>query len=151
VEIFQRLLPSYWWTDPGTSVDGPVPIALAVMLGLALVASLAVWLLAPRIAPENRVFRRLVVRVAKWTLAMSAVGLFLLLFRWQIVPFFSKRLWLFLWILGAICGVGYLAFYWLRVYPLRVAAWADNERRRRYLPRGGQSGSQQRRRSRRHR
>ena len=151
MEIFERLLPSYWWTDPGTPVDGPVPTAIAIVLGLAFVASVTVWLLAPRIAPDNRVFRRLVIRVAKWTLAMSALGLFLLLFRWQVVPFFSKRLWTVLWVLGALGGVAYLTYYWRRVYPLRVAAWADNERRRRYLPRGGQIGSRQRRRSRRHR
>jgi hypothetical protein len=152
VEIFERLLPSYWWTDPGTSIEGPLPVGFAIVLGLVFVASLVVWLLAPRIAPENRVLRRLIVRIAKWALAMSAVGLLLLLFRWQIVPFFSKRLWLILWSAGVIGGVGYLGYYWRRIYPLRLAAWADSERRRRYLPRAGKSGSrQQRRRSRRHR
>jgi hypothetical protein len=150
VEIFERLSPSYWWTDPGTSVEGTVPVGFATVLGLAFVASLVVWLLARRIAPENRVLRRLIVRVAKWALAMSAVGLLLLLFRWQIVPFFSKRLWLFLWFAGVIAGIGYLGYYWRRIYPLRLAAWADSERRRRYLPRAGQSGSRHRRRSRRH-
>jgi hypothetical protein len=150
VEIFERLSPSYWWTDPGTSVEGTVPVGFATVLGLAFVASLVVWLLARRIAPENRVLRRLIVRVAKWALAMSAVGLLLLLFRWQIVPFFSKRLWLFLWFAGVIAGIGYLGYYWRRIYPLRLAAWADSERRRRYLPRASQSGSRHRRRSRRH-
>ena len=151
MEILERLLPSYWWTDPGTSVEGPVPIGFATVLGLAMVASLVVWLLAPRIAPQNRVLRRLIVSVVKWALALSAVGLLLLLFRWQIVPFFSKRLWMILWFVGVLGGIAYLGYYWQRIYPQRLAAREDSERRRRYLPRASQSGSRQRRRSRRRR
>lgn len=151
MEIFERLSPSYWWTDPGTSLDGPLVLAFAIVLGTAFVVAIVAWLLAPRLAPDNRLHQRLIARLAKWVLGFSAVGLLLLLFRWQIVPFFSKRLWLFLWFAAIFGGVGYVVHYWRRVYPERRAAWEDSERVRRYLPRAGRGASRSRRRSRRRR
>lgn len=151
VEILERFLPSYWWTDPGTTIDGPIPIGFAVVLAIAFVMSIVAWLLAPRLAPENRLHQRLIVRLAKWVLGFSAVGLILLLFRWQIVPFFSKRIWLILWFAAVFGGVGYVVYYWRRVYPERLAAWEDSERVRRYLPRAGRGATRSRRRSRRRR
>ena len=151
MEIFERLLPGYWWTDPGTTIDGPLAIGFAIVLGVAFVAAIVAWLLAPRLASGNRLHQRLIVRLAKWVLGFSAVGLLLLLFRWQIVPFFSKRLWLFLWFVAAFGGVGYVVHYWRRVYPEQRAAWEDSERVRRYLPRAGRGASRSRRRSRRRR
>lgn len=151
VEMLERLLPSYWWTDPGTTIDGPIVAAFAGVLAVLFVAGVAVWLLAPRLAPENRVLQRLIVRVAKWALWLCAIGLLLLLFRWQIVPFFSKRLWLILWFATVIGAGAYLAYYWRRLYPLRLAAWHDSERRRRYMPRPAQGSGRQRRQSRRRR
>jgi len=151
VEIFERLSPSYWWTDPGTTLDGPLAVAFAVLLGVAFVLAIVAWLLAPRLAPENRLHQRLIVRLAKWVLGFSAVGLLLLLFRWQVVPFFSKRLWLFLWFAAVVGGIGYVVQYWRRVYPEQLAAWEDSERVRRYVPRAGRGASRSRRRSRRRR
>jgi hypothetical protein len=146
VEIFERLLPGYWWTDPGTALDGPLALAFAIGLGVAFVLAIVAWILAPWLAPENRLHRRLIVRLATWVLGFSAVGLLLLLFRWQVVPFFSKRIWLFLWFVAAFGGVGYVVQYWRRVYPVRRAAWEDSERVRRYLPRAGRARRRSRRR-----
>jgi uncharacterized membrane protein len=151
VEILERLSPSYWWTDSGTSLDGPLVLAFAIVLGVAFVVAIVAWLLGPRLAPENRLHQRLIVRLAKWVLGSSAVGLLLLLFRWQIVPFFSKRLWLFLWFAAVCGGLSYVVYYWRRIYPGQRAAWEDSERVRRYLPKSGRGGSRTRRRSRRRR
>ena len=85
MEIFERLSPTYWWTDPGTSLDGPLVLAFAIVLGIVFVLAIVAWLLAPRLAPDNRLHQRLIVRLATWVLGFSAVGLLLLLFRWQIV------------------------------------------------------------------
>jgi hypothetical protein len=151
VDIFSRLSPSYWWTDPGTTIEGPIVIGFAAILGLAFVAGIVVWILAPRLAPENRVLQRFIVRIARWTVGLAAVGLLLLLFRWQVVPFFSKRLWLNLWVVAVIAGVAYAGYYWRMVYPQRIIAWEEAERKRRYLPRPAQNGGRGHRRSRRRR
>ena len=151
MEILERFVPGYWWTDPGTTLDGPLVVAFAIVLGLAFLLSIVACLLAPRLAPENRFHQRLIVRVAKWVFGFSAVGLLLLLFRWQIVPFFSKRIWLILWFAGVFGGIGFIIYYWRRIYPERRAAWEDSERVRRYLPKSGRVSSRSRRRSRRRR
>jgi hypothetical protein len=123
VEIFERLLPGHWWTDPNESIGGlPYPA-----------------------------HQRLIARAAKWTLGLASTGLLLLLFRWQLVPFLSKRLWLYLWCLAIIGVIAYAVQYWRRSYPRDLADWEDAERRRRYLPKPGQGGSRSRRRSRRRR
>jgi len=151
VEIFDRLSPAYWWTDPGTTIDDPISIGFAIVLGVAFVLGIVLWIVAPRLAPENRIIQRFIQRIAKWTVGLSAVGLFLLLFRWQIVPFFSKRLWLILWAATVIGMAGYAGYWWRKVYPQRMIAWEESERIRRYMPKPSQSGGRSRRRSRRRR
>jgi hypothetical protein len=151
VEIFERLLPGYWWTDPTDVIGGPLWIVFAVLVALSFVAGITLWLLAPRIAPMHSLHRRLIVRAAKWTVGMAVVGLFLLLFRWQLVPFLSKRLWIFLWF-AALFGLAFSTQRYRRLtYARDLAAWNDDERRRRYLPKPGSSSSRPRRRSRRNR
>ena len=151
MEIFERLLPSYWWTDPTEAIGGPIWLAVAVLLVVLFMAGVALWLLAPRIAPTHSLHRRLLIRAAKWSIGLATVGLFLLLFRWQLTPFLSKRLWLFVWIAVTAGMVGYAFRYRRTGYPVDLAAWHDSERRRRYLPKPAGGGSRQRRRSRRNR
>jgi hypothetical protein len=151
VDVFSRLSPAYWWTDPGTTIEGPIAIGFAAVLGVTFVLGIAAWILAPRLGLENRIVQRFVVRIAKWTVGLSAAGLLLLLFRWQIVPFFSKRLWLFVWVATVVGMAGYAGYWWRKVYPQRMMAWEESERIRRYLPRPGQGGGRSRRRSRRRR
>ena len=149
VEILNRFLPSYWWSDPGTTLDGPVAIGFASMLGLMLVAGIALWILAPRLTGEHYLNQRLIARLAKWIVGLAIVGLFLLLFRWQIVPFLSKRLWLILWFATLFGVAGYAGYFWKRLYPARLTAWAESERRKKYIPRAAQTSGRQRRRTRR--
>ena len=151
VEILERFLPSYWWTDPTSTIEGPLVQAVAVLLGLVFVLAIATWIGAPRIGMSNRVVQRLLVRLAKWVAVLAAIGLFLLLFRWQLVPFLSKRLWMILWSVAVIALPVYAYLFWRRRYPELIAAWEDTERRRRYLPKPATGGSRSRRRSRRRR
>ncbi len=151
MDLFERLLPGYWWTDPNESIGGLAYQGLAIALGIVFVAAIVVWILAPRLAPAHRLHQRLIARAAKWALALASIGLFLLLFRWQLVPFLSKRLWLILWGLSCAGAVVYAWQYRRRVYPLDLADWEDGERRRRYMPKAGRGGSRSNRRSRRRR
>src|SRR3982751_2220293 len=98
-----------------------------------MLAAIVIWILAPRLAPDQRLKQRFIARIAKWTLGFAAVGLLLLLCRWQIVPFFSKRIWVVLWGASIIGGIVYAWRYWRYVYPERLVAWQEAERKRRYL------------------
>ncbi|MFN8634413.1 MAG: hypothetical protein U0893_11205 [Chloroflexota bacterium] len=151
MEILERFLPSYWWTDPTSTIEGPLVQGFAALLGIVFVLAAAAWILAPRLAPTNRIVQRLIVRLAKWVLALAAVGLLLLLLRWQLVPFFSKRLWLILWGVAVVALPVYAYYYWRTRYPRLMAAWLDAERRRRYMPKPAASAGKPRRRSRRRR
>lgn len=149
--LFDRLSPSHWWADPREPIGGPLYLGLAVVLGIVFVASAAVWILAPRLANGHRFRRRLIARLAVVALVLAAVGLLLLLFRWQLVPFFSKRLWFYLWGVAVIATTAYAVYYRRCLYPKRLAAWEDRERRRRYLPKPGHGGARSRQRGRRRR
>jgi hypothetical protein len=151
VDILGWLSPSHWLQDPTSTIEGPIPIGFASLLGVMFVASVAAWILAPNLAPERRMVQRLIGRIARWGVGLSLTGLVLLLFRWQLVPFLSKRLWLLLWGLSVIGVAAYFGYYWKRVLPVRAAAWEESERKRRYLPKAGSGSGRSRRRSRRRR
>ena len=151
IDVLGKLSPAYWWTDPGTTIEGPVVIGFTALLGVVLALSVAVWILAPRLAPDERPKQRIIATMARWSLGFAAAGLLLLLFRWQIVPFLSKRLWFIMWGASIIAGIAYAVNYWKTVYPLRRVAWREAERKRRYLPKPGQGGGRVRRRTRRRR
>jgi hypothetical protein len=145
------LSPSHWWTDPTEPLDSPVYLGIAIVLGLVLVAAAFAWIAAPRYFAEHRFRQRQVTRLATIVFSFAAVGLLLLLFRWGQVPFFSKRLWLYLWLLSALGTAIYVGYYLKKVYPRRLATWLDAERRRRYLPKPGSGQQRPRRRARRRR
>jgi len=151
VNPFDRLSPSHWWADPTEPLDNPIYIALAVVLVLALIAGAFAWIAAPRMFATHRFRQRLVTRLAITLFTFAAVGLLLLLFRWQAVPFLGKRIWVYLWWFAAIGTAIYVAYYLRKVYPGRLAAWEDAERRRRYMPKPGSGQNRPRRRSRRNR
>jgi|RhiMethySRZTD1v2_1073278.scaffolds.fasta_scaffold576295_2 hypothetical protein len=151
VNLLERLSPSYWWADPNEPLSNPIYLVLAILLAIALVAAAFAWIAAPRVFADNRFRQRLITRIAVIVFSFAAVGLLLLLFRWQAVPFFSKRLWFVIWWVAAIGSAVYLVYYQRRIYPVRLAAWEDAERRRRYMPRPGSSARRPRRRSRRQR
>jgi len=123
--------------------------AFAVLLFLVFIGGAVAWLLAPRVFPNQSLHRQLVVRAATWVMLLTVAALLLLLFRWQIVPFLSKRLWLILWFLAVIGSLAYAERYRRRVYPVHLAAWESNERRKRYTPRPAQTGNRSRRHTRR--
>jgi hypothetical protein len=151
VNPFDRLSPSHWWADPTEPLSNPIYLVMAVMLAAALVAGGFAWIAAPRMFPEHRLRQRLVTRLAITVFVFAAAGLLLLLFRFYAVPFFSKRLWLYIWWAAAIGTAAYAVYFTRRIYPGRLAAWEDAERRRRYMPRSGSGGQRSRRRSRRSR
>lgn len=150
MEILERLLPSYWWTDPSDAIGGPLWAAFAALLGLVLVIGVAAWLLAPRLAAHHSLHRRLIVRAAKCGVGFAVSGLFILLFRWQQTPFLSKRLWLFVWLASVVAAAAIAQRYRTRIYPTALAAWDDDARRRRYLPKPATGKARSRRRGRRH-
>lgn len=100
--ITDRLRPEYWWSDPTVAWDGPGVVILAALLAAVFVGAAAALVLAPCLTPSESHYRHAVTRTAAWILGGASTGLLLLLFRWQVTPFFGRRLWLFLWMAVAL-------------------------------------------------
>lgn len=149
MEIFARLAPAYWWTDPAEPLDGPFAMALAIAVAIVMVAGAFAWIGARQLVPRHRLHRRLLIRAGQAGVTAGLTGLLLMLFRWQAVPFLSKRLWLILWGLTCLGALAYAFRYARTRYAEDVLAWESAERRRRYLPRPAASGGRTRRRGRR--
>jgi hypothetical protein len=143
--------PSDLFVSGAGAIDNPAYLAMAIVFGIALVLAAFAWIAAPRLFADHLFRQRLVTRLAVTLFSFAGVGLLLLLCRWQGVPLLSWRIWLVIWWLAAIGTAVYLAYYLKRIYPLRLAAWLDTERRRRYMPKPGSGQQRSRRRSRRHR
>ncbi len=144
-----RLGPGHWFADATEPIDHPLYVFLAAALAGTLVGSLYVRLAVHTMFGGHRFKQRLAARAAIYAAWLAVVGLVIMLFRWQPVPFLSKRIWLYLWFLFALGLLGYAAYYSRRVYPERLSAHDERGRRRRYLPRGSPGGARARRRARR--
>ena len=94
---WRRLSPEHWLADAPEPIDHPAYLVLAVVLTLVFAASVFARLVADPLLADQPAARQAVSIAATVAGLLAAVGLVLLLFRWQPVPFFSKRIWLYLW------------------------------------------------------
>ena len=107
---WRRLSPEHWLADVVEPIDHPAYLVLAVVQTLAFAASVAAHLLAEPLLADRPAARRILARAATVAGVLAAVGLVVLLFRWQPVPFFSKRIWLYLWWVGVAVAAGRAAW-----------------------------------------
>ena len=103
--LFERLSPDYWWSDPTVSWDGLGAVVFAVVLAAVFVGAAATLALSERLQSVGRLPPQDVRMMASWALGLAATGLLLLLFRWQMTPFFGRRLWFFLWLVASAAVV----------------------------------------------
>ncbi|MDP8923844.1 MAG: hypothetical protein M3O34_13305, partial [Chloroflexota bacterium] len=106
---WRRLSPEHWFADVPEPIDHPLYVVLAAVQTLVFAAAVFACLVADPLLADRPATRRAVGRAAAVAAVLAAVGLVLLLFRWHPVPFFSKRLWLYLWWLGVAAAVGWAA------------------------------------------
>lgn len=145
------LSPGYWLSDATEPLDGTLAIVLGVMLTLGMAAGLYLRLSSGTMFGGHRFKQRQARGLANPAIGLCAAGLVILLFRWQLVPLLSNRIWLMLWWLAVLGGTGYVVWFYRRRYPARLAAYEQDERRRRYLPRAAVVPARARRKPRRKR
>ncbi len=119
-----RLSPGHWLADASEPISHPLYAILAALLTLGLIVGIYVRLAVGEMFGGHRFKQRQAA---------------------------SKRIWLLLWSAGTAALVAYSSFYYLRMYPRRLVAYGETERRRRYLPRPAAAATKPRRRSRRRR
>jgi hypothetical protein len=130
-----RLSPAHWFASATEPIQHPAYAVLAGLLVLGLVAAIYLRITSEHMFDGHRFKQRQVARGATAVIWVCAAGLLVLLFRWQPVPMLSMRVWFYLWWIGAAVLVAYGVYFYRRVYPERLSAYEDAERRRRYLPR----------------
>ena len=94
---WRRLSPEHWFADAPEPMEHPAYLVLALIQTLAFALACFARLVADPLLADRPAARQTVSRAATIVGLLAAVGLVLLLFRWQPVPFLSKRLWLYLW------------------------------------------------------
>ena len=102
---WRRFSPAHWFADAPEPIDHPAYAVLAVAQTLAFAVAVFAHLVADPLLADRPAARRALFRAATVVGFLAAVGLVLLLFRWQPVPFLSKRLWLYLWWVGVVVSV----------------------------------------------
>lgn len=126
--------PSYWVRDPFEGTLHPVYLALGAAFALLALgwAAIAIW--APRLSRGHRLKVRLLRQMAAWYGALGALGLFWVLCRLIGSPLFARPLWFWLTILVLVAVTVYYVRFWRVRYPPLAQAYAEAERRRRWMP-----------------
>jgi hypothetical protein len=126
----------YMETVPGPNeVFGPLAIIYLIVFGLGFVLSVFLYNDGARHYVDHPVKRRVIRRGAGVATAVFGVGLFFFGIRvLQIDPFtFGRRMWLWLSALAALIMAIYFIYYARVVYPARLTAYEEQQRKQRYI------------------
>ena len=131
-----ELAPGRLLEDPRT-VDSPIYLVLLGVFVVTFLLGLIISLNPPRLSRGNRLHRRILERYGTLAGWLGMVGIIIIGLRYTNVPLFSKRLWTVLDLLAVVAVGVHFIRYRLRVYPGEIAAYREQERRRRFIPTGG--------------
>jgi hypothetical protein len=129
-----KLSPGYLFQDPRTNVHSPLYLVAAVVFAIVLIGGLLALLYRERLTKGNRLHLRILERYATWAASVGGVGLTVILLRYANVPLFSKRAWSVLNVLAVVALFAHFMWYKVKIYPEQIAAYREEERKRRFLP-----------------
>lgn len=131
-ELARRLNPAHLLEDSGP-VESTAYSGLAILLALATLAGLLLSLRPHLVAGANHFHEQLARRYGGWLAWLGGAGLLAIGLRYTSAPFFSKRIWLLLDLVGLAAIFAHLAWYRFARYRLELAR-SEEERRRRVRP-----------------
>lgn len=135
LEPLAEFAPGRLLEDPRT-VDSPIYLVLLGIFVVTFLLGLIISLNPARLARGNRLHRRILERYGTLAGWLGLIGMIVVGLRYTNVPLFSKRLWTVLDLLAVVALCVHFFRYRLRVYPAEIAAYRDEERRRRFIPTG---------------
>ncbi len=106
----------------------------AIFFGLAIIISAIVWLFFVRKEQQEPLLRAIRRRIVLWLFVTGLVGLFLVFFRWQGIPYFAGRIWLLLWLIISAGWLALIGSYLLKKFPKERSLYQERLLRERYLP-----------------
>jgi ABC-type uncharacterized transport system fused permease/ATPase subunit len=114
-------------------LSSPVYLGLLVLFILVLIAGSVLTIWARRWSRGNRLHEAVLGRYAGAAAWIAGYGVIAVGLRFTQAIFFSKRLWVFLAVVGLLVCVVHFIWYWVKRYPIEIGAYLEDQRRRRYL------------------
>jgi hypothetical protein len=128
-----KLSPGYLFSDP-RGVHSPLYVPAAILFAIVFLGGVFALLYRERLSAGNRLHRGIIERYATWAASLGAWGLITVLIRYASVPVFSKRAWTVLAVLSVVAVFAHFIWYRVKFYPEQLAAYREEERKRRFLP-----------------
>jgi len=126
--------PGHWFdVNPGAPSAYYWALVLAFVI-LAVAGGVSYWYLRTKRFGGHTLHARLAEVGGIAGLSVGLWALFLLLMRFLGVSVLSARVLLYVTILGVLGLGAYGVYYYLRLYPSRLAAYVREEERKRFLP-----------------
>ena len=120
MELITNFLSSLVKASPGT--DFNYYYVMAVLIAVLFLGSFAFkQLLKHKIKQGDFVFKHIFKKVSGKMVYFSIGFLFLTLVRYENIPYFSMRLWMYLLLLGLAFTVVFYGYKFIKVYPKELA------------------------------
>jgi len=133
LQLLGHLTPGELLVDPRSTPSAVYLGLLAFFLIVGVGGTLA-SVLSSRLARGNRIHQRLLDVYGQWAAWLGFAGVVIVGLRYANVSLLSKRIWTILDLLAIAAVAIHFIVYWVRKYPAEIAAYRDEERKRRYLP-----------------
>lgn len=119
----------YWLTvNPGQMTQLGLMV-LAVIVAVFLIASVILFFLKKKSSLYRGIFKQLY----NLTVSNFVIGLFVLFFNYENIPFFAARFWIILWLISVLVWL-YFILRKLKEIPLKKKALEIEREKKKYLP-----------------
>lgn len=119
----------YWFLVNPAPLVSLGMIILASLVALTVLAAIVFFLLKRKSSLYRGIFKRLY----NFSIANFLIGLIVLFFNYENIPFFSARFWIGLWVIGMIIWL-YFILIKIKDIPAKKQAIAAELEKRKYLP-----------------
>ncbi|MFH1667402.1 MAG: hypothetical protein ABH884_00055 [Candidatus Komeilibacteria bacterium] len=109
-------------------------LRIAVLLYLSFFVLAVVLSVVKRNKKFDKYFTILMQKIANLSLAFSVIGMILLFFRHQLVPYLGMRGWTLIWWLICLVWFVYVLKYWTIVIPAKRKELQQKKEKEKYLP-----------------
>ncbi|OIO47896.1 MAG: hypothetical protein AUJ28_00265 [Parcubacteria group bacterium CG1_02_37_51] len=109
-------------------------LRIAVLFYLAFFVLAVVLSIMKRNKKFDKYFTLLMQKIANLALSFSIIGMILLFFRHQLVPYLGMRGWTLIWWLICLVWFVYVLKYWTIVIPAKRKELQKKREKEKYLP-----------------
>ena len=129
---FKKLLDTDYLFETYPPTNG-LYLYLVIIFAVFIFGAIATWWINRK--NKSLVYRRLLNSLFNLLLTIGILGLFLIFFRWQEIPYLGNRIaFIILFFVTVIWG-GYVGWYRLVILPKEIKIKSEKDRFEKYLPR----------------